>query len=61
MKKLYRVAFTMVEEGYVEVEAESEAEARSKAPEIEEFGGFISTNSFGEVGKVLEVLEIKNK
>jgi len=53
--KTYRIAVTMREDGYVEVEAENEEEAFEKAEIENEAGGFVSYKSECSIGEILEV------
>lgn len=57
MKK-YRIAVTMTEHGYVEVQAENKAEALEKAQEESDSGGFVGINSEGSIGEIIEVKQI---
>lgn len=52
----YRIEINMIENGYVDIEAEAglgEAELRTLADEEAQRGGFIGTNSYAEIGKVI--------
>ena len=49
----YRIAITMEEHGYVEVEASDETEAYEKAGEELNNGGFVSYKSECYIGKIL--------
>ena len=55
MTKIYRIAVEMIEEGYVDVEANSKEEALDYAGEVCNEGGFEGHDSYAKIGKVLEV------
>ena len=52
----YRINITMIENGFVDIEAEAgldEATLRTLADEEAQNGGFIGTNSHAEIGEVI--------
>ena len=45
----YRVLINMIENGFVDVEAQDEQEATDKATEESNNGGFVGSNSYAEI------------
>lgn len=59
--KIYRIGVTMIEEGYVEVEAKNEKEAKELAGEACNRGGFIGDDSYARIEEVLEIRDTSCK
>lgn len=56
--KIYRIAVTNTERGYIEVKAATTEEAYDKAYEENNNGGFVSYNTDTHIDGVLEIREL---